>query len=125
MKDEVTIKRECFLKQFEECRCALSAMGDSTRQLIIRALMEHSAEGGLRVGEIQKNTNISRTAVSHHLKVLKDAGIIDMEEVGTKNYYFLDAKSSSIRLVAEFWQTAQEMMALCPRVKEDQHNEIS
>lgn len=47
-----------------------------------------------------------------------------MKEVGTKNYYFLDAKSNSIRLVADFWQTAQEMMALCPRAKEDLHNEI-
>lgn len=124
MEEEFVIKRECFLKQFEDCRCALSAMGDNTRQLIIRALMEHTGEGGLRVGEIQENTNISRTAVSHHLKVLKDAGIIDMKKSGTKNYYFLDAKSSSIRLVADFWQTAQEMMALCPRVKEELHNEI-
>lgn len=76
------------------------------------------------MGEIQENTNISRTAVSHHLKVLKDAGIIDMKKSGTKNYYFLDAKSSSIRLVADFWQTAQEMMTLCPRVKEELHREI-
>lgn len=124
MEKEFVLKRECFLKQFEECRSALSAMGDHTRQLIIRAFMEHTGEGGLRVGEIQENTNISRTAVSHHLKVLKEAGIIDRKKVGTKNYYFLDAKSSSIRLVADFWQTAQEMMALCSEVKEEPHGEI-
>lgn len=46
MEEEFVKKRKCFLKQFEECRCALSAMGDNNRQLIIRTLMEHTGEGG-------------------------------------------------------------------------------
>ncbi len=34
--------------------------------------------GGIRVGEIQKKSYVSRSAVSHHLKVLLDVGIISM-----------------------------------------------
>lgn len=109
-----------FLQKFNTCRPVLSAIGDENRQLIIRVLIENCGVGGLRVKEIQSNTNISRTAVSHHLKVLKEAGIIGVRQSGTKNFYYLDSASSSLSLVAEFWQEAVELMKHCPmHEKED------
>lgn len=77
-------EKEEFRSLFEKCRPVLNAMGDSNRQLIIRYMIEHCGEGGSRVGDIQRNTNISRTAVSHHLKVLKEAGVVTMNRIGTK-----------------------------------------
>lgn len=68
----------------------------------------------MRVGEIQKYTNLSRTAVSHHLAVLKEADIIAMRKEGTKNFYYLDADSSSMKKIVEFWKEAEQMMAVCP-----------
>ena len=116
-------RRRSFAEKFEQCQPALSAVGDETRQLIIKTLIENCGTGGIRVGEIQKNTNISRTAVSHHLKVLKEAGIITLRQSGTKNYYYLDPKSSSMKQIAEFWKEAEEMMDLCPSAREEKKKE--
>ena len=45
---------------------------------------------GVRVGAITEKTNLSRPAVSHHLQIRKDAGLISMRREGTKNYYYFD-----------------------------------
>ncbi|WP_298017217.1 hypothetical protein [uncultured Dysosmobacter sp.] len=55
-------QRQRFLEQFKLCQPVLSALGDPNRQLIIRTLIENCDKGGLRVGEIQKSSHISRTA---------------------------------------------------------------
>ena len=47
-------------------------------------------EGGTRVGAITEKTHLSRPAVSHHIKILKDAGVVEMRKEGTKNYYYLE-----------------------------------
>ena len=77
-------------REFKECKKVLLALGDDTRQAIIIALLESDCRG-IRVGEITKKTHLSRPAVSHHLKILKDAGIINMRREGTRNYYYMDA----------------------------------
>ncbi|MBW7477330.1 metalloregulator ArsR/SmtB family transcription factor [Paenibacillus oenotherae] len=84
--------------EFSECKKALTAIGDETRQSIIIALMESvsDCERGIRVGELTKRTNLSRPAVSHHLKILKDANLIGFSKEGTKNYYYLDVIKSDI-----------------------------
>lgn len=80
-------------KELKACQKAFIALGDETRQLIIIALLESEAHG-IRVGEITEKTHLSRPAVSHHLKILKDAGIIGMNREGTKNYYYVSANET-------------------------------
>ena len=75
-------------------------MGDETRQLILIALLE-SDFNGIRVGEITKKTHLSRPAVSHHLKILKEAEIVNVRREGTKNYYYLDSKKSQWKSLTE------------------------
>lgn len=77
---------------FKTCAQVLAAIGDETRQLIIVALIDAGCEG-VRVGEITAQTHLSRPTVSHHLKILKDAGIVRVYKITTKNYYFLDPTS--------------------------------
>ncbi|MBC8570571.1 ArsR/SmtB family transcription factor [Zongyangia hominis] len=90
------MERECEenLKQiisgFRECRNAFTAIGDETRQLILLVLLE-SDLSGIRVGEIAQKTHLTRPSVSHHLQILKEAGIVAMRREGTKNYYYLSA----------------------------------
>lgn len=67
----------------------------------------------------QNSTNISRAAVSHHLKILKDAGIINVRHEGTKNFYYLDSASSSLLAVSELFHNAIELMKQCPVHKEE------
>lgn len=114
-----TIVSNQFAQKFDICRPALCAIGDETRQLIIRVLIENCGKGGLRVGELQSNTNLSRAAVSHHLKVLKNAGIIGIRQEGTKNFYYLDSTSSTLLTVSELFREATEMMKQCPIYKEE------
>ncbi|GAA0104579.1 metalloregulator ArsR/SmtB family transcription factor [Paraclostridium sordellii] len=88
-------------KEFKECQSAFVALGDETRHHIIIALLESDTHG-IRVGEITKRTHLSRPAVSHHLQILKNAGIISMYREGTKNYYYVSASETVWKQLAEF-----------------------
>ncbi|MEB9981521.1 ArsR family transcriptional regulator, partial [Bacillus cereus] len=55
-------------KDFIDSQKVLLAIGDETRQAILLVLMETECQTGLRVGEITKQTHLSRPAVSHHLR---------------------------------------------------------
>lgn len=68
----------------------LTAIVDETRQLILLALMETTCETGMRVGELTEKTHLSRPAVSHQVKILKDLSLVRCREEGTKNFYYID-----------------------------------
>ena len=88
-------------KEFASCTKILTALGDETRQHLILEMMQIGNCSGVRVCEITEKTNLSRPAVSHHLQILKDAGIVKMRKEGTKNYYYFDPETESFeRLVA-------------------------
>lgn len=91
--DECSKSRRELAAQFKECQKAILAIGDETRQRIIIALLENE-QIGMRVGEITEQTNLSRPAVSHHLRILKDAKIIAMRKKGTMNFYYIDANET-------------------------------
>lgn len=55
--------------------------------------MGTDCQTGLRVGEITEQTHLSRPAVSHHLRILRDAGVISMRKEGTKNFYYIDVRT--------------------------------
>ncbi|MFP3900176.1 MAG: ArsR/SmtB family transcription factor [Acidimicrobiia bacterium] len=65
---------------------AWDAMGDRTR----RAILERLAERPRAVGELADQLPVSRPAVSQHLKVLKETGLVDDETVGTRRIYRLN-----------------------------------
>ncbi|OOM76093.1 metalloregulator ArsR/SmtB family transcription factor [Clostridium sp. BL-8] len=98
--------------EFKECRAVLSAIGDETRQLIILCLMK-STFPGMRVGEITKGVNLSRPAVSHHLKVLKDANVVNMVKQGTMNFYHINPATSDLNLLKKLFSHIEESMFEC------------
>ena len=63
-----------------------TALGDPTR----RAIFERLAESPRAVGELAAELPISRPAVSQHLKVLKDAGLVIDRPLGTRRIYQVD-----------------------------------
>lgn len=69
------------------------ALGDETRQIIFTALLVNETIG-MRVPEITKCTHLSRPAVSHHLGILREAGLIGMHREGTMNFYYVDSDES-------------------------------
>ena len=64
----------------------ITALGDPTRRAIFQLL----AIGPRPVGEIAREMPVTRPAVSQHLKVLKDAGLVTDRQQGTRRLYSLD-----------------------------------
>ncbi|MBO0884799.1 MAG: winged helix-turn-helix transcriptional regulator [Mycobacterium sp.] len=82
----------------------LSALGDPTR----RAIVERLAERPLAVGQLAAELPVSRPAVSQHLKVLKDAGLVTEQASGTRRIYRLNASAvAALRdQLDTFWNRA-------------------
>ena len=83
-------------EEFKACQKTLLALGDENRQHLILEMMQMGECGGVRVGKITEKTNLSRPAVSHHLQILKEAGLIRMRQEGTKHYYYFDADTQAM-----------------------------
>lgn len=69
-------QKQQFIQNYNQARPIMAILGDEVRQEILLVLIETGGNGGIRVGDIQKRSHILRSAVSHHLKVLLNAGII-------------------------------------------------
>ena|SRR5947209_4540798 len=67
---------------------SLAALGDPTR----RAIFERVAAAPGAVGELARDFPISRPAVSQHLRVLREAGLVRETAVGTRRIYRLDPR---------------------------------
>lgn len=83
---------------------ALVALSDPTR----RRVFERLKPGGRAVGEIAKGLPVSRPAVSQHLKVLKEAGLVRETRDGTRRIYEIDPKGLGQlrRWLDQFWDSA-------------------
>lgn len=83
---------------------ALDALGDSTR----RAIVEQLRGGPRAVGELASGLPVSRPAVSQHLRVLKEAGLVTERQEGTRRLYRLDpAGLGEVRSYLDrFWDNA-------------------
>ena len=100
--------------EFSSCREILLAFGDVNRQHLILEMMRSGKCAGVRVGEITEKTHLSRPAVSHHLKILKDAGIVKMRREGTRNYYYFDADTEAMESLVHMLSHAMEIMKNLP-----------
>jgi DNA-binding transcriptional ArsR family regulator len=82
----------------------MDALGDPTR----RAIFERLAQGPRAVGELASELPVSRPAVSQHLKVLKDAGLVVDARAGTRRLYRLDPDGvGAVRAYFDaFWNQA-------------------
>src|SRR6185503_4754427 len=82
----------------------LTALADPTR----RAIFEHIAERPRAVGELARELPVSRPAVSQHLRVLKDAGLVMDRAEGNRRIYQADpAGLAALRAQLDmFWNQA-------------------
>jgi DNA-binding transcriptional ArsR family regulator len=96
---------------------SFAALGDPTR----RAIFERVAAGAASVGELARGMPVSRPAVSQHLRVLKEAGLVRETPEGTRRVYRLDPRgigamrdwleahwSAALTAFAEFADTETE-----------------
>jgi DNA-binding transcriptional ArsR family regulator len=82
----------------------VSALADPTRFSVLEKLRD----GPRSVGEIANDLPVSRPAVSQHLKVLKEAGLVNDRSVGTRRIYYIDPKGlGAMRAwLDQFWEAA-------------------
>jgi DNA-binding transcriptional ArsR family regulator len=82
----------------------MDALGDPTR----RAIFERLRSGPLPVVELARGLPVSRPAVSQHLRVLKEAGLVRDQAVGTRRLYEVDPQGfGHVRTWFEdFWADA-------------------
>jgi len=91
----------------------LDAAADPVRLSIVFLLARGDR---LNVGEIAaRYPRMSRPAISHHLKVLKDAAIVRNEKVGQEVHYWLDRT----RIVEDLRALADAIEACCPPSRTD------
>ncbi len=87
----------------EEIIRLLDGVHDPNRIEIIFLLGKSKS---MNVNEIAAHFHISRPAISHHLRVLKDAGIVQSKKIGQEVYYQLDRKLlvTSLRKLADAFE---------------------
>jgi DNA-binding transcriptional ArsR family regulator len=97
-----------------------TALGDSTR----RAIFERLADRPRAVGELAAELPVSRPAVSQHLKVLKDAGLVVDRRAGNRRVYQLNPEGvGALRAQLDrFWSKA---LATYKEVAEQPTEEVS
>ena len=81
---------------------AFAALADPTR----RAVFERLARGPRAVGELAKGLPVSRPAVSQHLAVLKEAGLVKDQADGTRRVYRIDPAGLGVirAWLDRFWE---------------------
>jgi DNA-binding transcriptional ArsR family regulator len=85
-------------------QATLEILADPTRQTLIERLRT----GPLPVGKLADGLPVSRPAVSKHLRLMKDAGVVRMTEDGTRNLYELDLETLDEvrRYLDGFWDVS-------------------
>lgn len=88
---------------------AFAALSDPTRREVFQRLRG----GGRSVSDIARDLPVSRPAVSQHLKVLKDAGLVADRAEGTRRVYQIDPKGlAAVRAwLDQFWDVALQSYA--------------
>ncbi len=88
---------------------AFAALADPTR----RAVFERLADGPRAVGDLAEGLPVSRPAVSQHLKVLKDAGLVTDRAEGARRVYQIDPQGlGAMRAwLDRFWTVAMDAFA--------------
>jgi len=99
----------------------MTALGDPTRQ----AIFDRLSDGARPVGELAAGLPVSRPAVSQHLKVLKDVGLVIDRREGTRRVYQVDAAGLAVlrTYLDQFWERSLAAFETAARKqKGEQHD---
>ncbi len=94
-----------------------AALADATR----REIFERLARRPLAVGELAEQLPVSRPAVSQHLKVLKEAGLVVDRQEGTRRVYRVDYRGVEAmrRYLDRFWERALDAFKIAVEEEQD------
>ena len=100
---------------------AIQALGDPTRRTVFELLRE----GPRSVGELAGGLPVSRPAVSQHLRVLKEAGLVRERRQGTRNFYSVNGEGlAELRAYFDgFWDEALASFKAAAESEEGGHED--
>ncbi|MGE6259832.1 ArsR/SmtB family transcription factor [Heyndrickxia sporothermodurans] len=104
MENHECNNKELVLEKFKLTTPIFQALGDFNRQQIIILLLE---ENSLNVNQITERMELSRPAISHHLKILRQAGLITFYKNGNEKLYSLSSKEF-LQQIKELIQTIEQ-----------------
>ena len=109
------------METYEAPEAVITALADPTRRSVFELVATHPAA----VGELADQLPVSRPAVSQHLRVLKDAGLVVDEAVGTRRIYRLDRGGlEALRTYLDrFWDEALDAFARAAEAQHRAHQE--
>lgn len=100
-------------KEMTNLLATFSALSDATRFSIVEQLME---QGELPAGDLIDGRGMSGAAVSRHLKILREAGLVQQRVRGTQRIY--SVRSEGLRAIAEwtiskrqFWESSLDRLS--------------
>ena len=96
--------------KFTACQKILTVFGDEVRQRLLLLMLEGNPNG-VRVADISGKMKLTPPAVSHHMQILKDAGVVHCRKEGKYMYYFLDSSGKDIDQLLELFAQMKEMLA--------------
>ncbi len=86
------------------CTPLFFALGEPARQQILLLLTEYEE---LNVNQLTERLTLSRPAISHHLKILRQSGLVSVRQAGVENYHSLTA-DNAIELLERFIQEVKD-----------------
>lgn len=89
---------------FNQARPVFDLLGDENRQIILKTLFD---QGPQSVLDITKQLDLARPTVSHHLKLLLDAGLLVVEKRGKERIYRTDL-GPAVQGLKELVQSLEE-----------------
>jgi DNA-binding transcriptional ArsR family regulator len=98
----------------------MTALGDPTRQ----AIFDRLSRGPRPVGELAAELPVSRPAVSQHLKVLKDVGLVMDRQEGTRRLYQVDTAGLAVlrTYLDQFWERSLASFASAAQEQKGEHD---
>lgn len=96
-------------RKFRESQKILTAFGNEVRQrLLLLMIAENRKE--IQAAEIAKRTDLTRPAVSHHMQILKDAGIVKSRKEGKCVYYSFDSSCKNVDVLLDLFQDVKRVI---------------
>jgi len=83
-------------------------MGDSVRQQLLLDIADGD-EAGVNVATLTGKSRLSRSAISYHLKILKDSGLIITKKLGTEVFYYLNLEDNFL-IIRDLVATLQQLI---------------
>lgn len=111
MKD---VRIEKLSEGLTKSRKLLTALGDENRQYLIREMLKMGNCMGVRAVDVAAKTNLSRPAVSHHLQIMKDAGLLKSRKEGTMIYYYFDPDMKAMKTLIDTLALGMEITSSLP-----------